>query len=75
MSVIASKKCPLLLLSLLCITTPDCECQAILLLLEIVFLLDLVLQQQKVCFLAHLYPDPWILFIQSMRKCFPVLDL
>lgn len=75
MSVIASKKCPLLLLNLLCITTLDCKCQAILLKLEIVILLDLLLQQQKVHFLAHLYPHLWILSIQSMQKCCPMLDL
>lgn len=57
MSAIASeKKCPLLLLNLLCITIPDCKCQAILLLLEIVFLLALLLRSHKVCFLACLYP-------------------
>lgn len=44
--------------------------------LEIVFVLDLLLQQQQqVCVLARLYPHLWILPTQSMRKRFPVLDL
>lgn len=43
MSVFTSKKCPLLLVNLLCITTPGCKCQAILLLPEMVFLPDLLL--------------------------------
>lgn len=53
----------------------SCKCQAIPLMLEIVFLLALLLQQQKVCFLACLYPHLWILFIYRMRKCFPMFDL
>lgn len=43
--------------------------------LELVFLLDLFLQQQKMCFLACLYPHLWFLTIQSRRKCIPMLDL
>lgn len=46
LSVITSKKCPFLLLNLLWGTTQGSECQAILLMLEIAFLLDLLLQQQ-----------------------------